>query len=114
MDTQYKQLDKIEVRYYERSSRITLKDVTRINATPPEIEEWEHGADAAGPAPNFVSDVFYLLAAVNHISTGPISTYISAIGRHIRDIKEQVDIMEKDDTWRGVSLQAWNPGYQQI
>jgi ubiquitin conjugation factor E4 B len=103
MDAQYKQLDKIDLRYYERSSRISLKDVTRINATPPEIEDWENGADAPGPAPNFVSDVFYLLAAVNHISTGPISGYISAIGRHVRDIKQQLEMMEKDETWRGVS-----------
>ena len=103
MDAQHKQLNKIDVRYYERPSHISLKDVTRINATSPEIEEWENGADAPGPAPNFVSDVFYLLAAVNHISTGPISDYILAIGRRIRDIQERLDIIEKDKTWRGVS-----------
>lgn len=106
MDAQYKQLDKIDLRYYEHSSRISLTDLTRINATPPEIEEWENGAGEAGPAPNFVSDVFYLLSAVNHLSTGPISSYISAIGRHVRDIKQQLEMMEKDESWRGGPAQA--------
>ncbi|KAG8832211.1 hypothetical protein FRC17_001747 [Serendipita sp. 399] len=105
MDAQYKQLNKIDLRYYERSKRISLKDLTRINATPPEIEEWENAVDAAGPAPNFVSDVFYLLSAINHLSTGPISNHISAISRHVRDIQRELDIMEKDESWRGTPAQ---------
>lgn len=103
MDAQYKGIDKIDLRYYERSNRIDIKDLTRINATPPEIEEWESREDAKGPPPNFVSDVFYLLAAVNNLSTGPINNYLSAVHRHVRDVKKQLDIMEKDPTWRGVS-----------
>ncbi|KAG8815087.1 hypothetical protein FRC18_001649 [Serendipita sp. 400] len=105
MDTQYKQLNKIDLRYYERSRRISLKDLTRINATPPEIEEWENAADAPGPAPNFVSDVFYLLSAVNHLSTGPISNYISAISRHVRDIQKELELMEQDESWKGTPSQ---------
>ncbi|CCA73755.1 related to UFD2-ubiquitin fusion degradation protein [Serendipita indica DSM 11827] len=104
----YQQLDKIDLRYYERSRRIVLKDQTRINATPPEIEEWEKGADAGGPTPNFVSDVFYLLTAVNHLSTGPISNYISAIARHVRDIEKELEVMERDESWRG------GPAQQQV
>jgi ubiquitin conjugation factor E4 B len=105
MDAGYNQLDKIDLRYYERSSRISSKDLTRINATPPEIEEWENLDDAKGkgPKPNFVSDIFYLLAAVNNLSTGPISEYMSALARHVRDLKKQLEIMEKDESWRGVS-----------
>jgi ubiquitin conjugation factor E4 B len=104
MDAQYKQMEKIDLRYYERSKRISLKDLTRINATPPEIEEWEKGADAPGSTPNFVSDVFYLLSAINHIGTGPMSNYISDMARHVRDIKKQLEMMEKDESWRGVCL----------
>lgn len=109
MDAGYNQLEKIDLRYYERSSRISLKDLTRINATPPEVEEWEQGADAKGPSPNFVSDIFYLLSAVNHLSTGPIDNYMSAISRHVRDLKKQLEIMEKDESWRGVCRirQVW-------
>jgi ubiquitin conjugation factor E4 B len=103
MDAGYNQLDKIDLHYYERSSRISLKDLTRINATPPEIEEWENGEDAKGPKPNFVSDIFYLLAAVNNLSTGPISEYMYALARHAMDLKKQFEIMEKAETWRGVS-----------
>jgi ubiquitin conjugation factor E4 B len=104
MDAGYNQLDKIDLRYYERSTRISLKDLTRISATPPEIEEWENREDAKGPKPNFVSDIFYLLAAVNNLSTGPISEYMSALARHVRDLKKQLEIMEKDESWRGVRL----------
>jgi ubiquitin conjugation factor E4 B len=104
MDAGYNQLDKIDLRYYERSSRISLKELTRINATPPEIEEWENREDAKGPKPNFVSDIFYLSAAVNNLSTGPISEYMSALARHVRDLKKQLEIMEKDESWRGVRV----------
>jgi hypothetical protein len=104
MDAGYNQLDKIDLHYYERSSRISLKDLTRISATPPEIEEWENREDAKGPKPNFVSDIFYLLAAVNNLSTGPISEYMSALARHVRDLKKQLEIMEKDESWRGVRV----------
>ncbi|CAG8659538.1 10237_t:CDS:10, partial [Acaulospora colombiana] len=105
MDAQYKQMEKIDLRYYERSKRISLQGLTRINATPPEIEDWEKGADAPGPSPNFVSDVFYLLSAVNHIGTGPMSNYLSDMGRHVRDIKKQLEMMEKDESWRGGPMQ---------
>jgi ubiquitin conjugation factor E4 B len=106
MDSQYKGIDKIDLRYYERSDRIVLKDLTRISATPPEIEEWESAPDAKGPPPNFVSDVFYLLAAVNHLSTPPIDNYLSAMHRGVRDMQKQVDLMEKDESWRGVSCRS--------
>jgi ubiquitin conjugation factor E4 B len=106
MDAQCKKLDKIDLRYYERSSHIKLKHLTRINATPPEIEEWEAAAGTASPSPNFISDVFYLLAAVNHLSTGPIAQYTSAIERHVRDIEQQLEMMDKDETWRWVSLRS--------
>lgn len=108
MDARYNQLNKIDLRYYQRSSRISLKDETRINATSPDIEEWETAEDAQGPAPNFVSEIFYLLAAVNHLSTGPIVNYMDALARHVRDLKKQLEIMEKDESWRGVGF--WHCG----
>ena len=61
------QIDRIDTLYYAHSSRIDLKEETRINATSNEAEEFrqQHGGD------NGVSAVF-------NVSTDAYAEHISA------------------------------------
>jgi ubiquitin conjugation factor E4 B len=116
-------MDRIDPLYYARSSRISLKDETRIKATSEEASEWEekqkdpsgslsHDASmnkvmnevSKAPPPNFISDIFYLNIAMSHFGyLRTIQTYTD-LQKHIEDIQRHLDYLNGDGSWMGVRL----------
>ncbi|KAJ7288279.1 ubiquitin conjugation factor E4 [Mycena rebaudengoi] len=108
MDANYtKVMDRIDPLFYARSSRIDLKDETRIKATSEEAATWvEAHQDPIAPAPNFVSNIFYLAVAMSHYGIlRTINTY-SDLAKHIDDMQRHMDMLNGDGSWMGSPLQA--------
>ncbi|KAJ7095825.1 ubiquitin elongating factor core-domain-containing protein [Mycena belliarum] len=107
MDANYTKMDRIDPLFYARSSRIDLKDETRIKATSEEASAWaEAQQDPNAPAPNFVSNIFYLTVAMSHYGIlRTISTY-SDLAKHIEDMQRHLDMLNGDGSWMGSPMQA--------
>lgn len=56
-----------------------------------------------GPAPNFISDVFYLTLAMNHIGyQKTIGTFDETL-RHYDELERHLEMVNGDGSWRNVS-----------
>ncbi|KAJ7672776.1 ubiquitin elongating factor core-domain-containing protein [Mycena rosella] len=107
MDANYTKMDRIDPLFYARSKRIDLKDETRIKATSEEASAWaEAQQDPNAPAPNFVSNIFYLAVAMSHYGIlHTISTY-SDLAKHLDEMQRHVDMLNGDGSWMGSPMQA--------
>ncbi|CCL99711.1 uncharacterized protein FIBRA_01733 [Fibroporia radiculosa] len=106
MDANYTKMDRIDNTYYARSTRINLKEETRINATSEEAEQWRQRNEVSGGSPNFISDIFYLTLAMNHYGyQKTISTY-EELARQYDDINRHLETLQGDGSWRSTPLRA--------
>ncbi|KZT65802.1 hypothetical protein DAEQUDRAFT_746846 [Daedalea quercina L-15889] len=105
MDANYTKIDRIDSAYYAHSSRIDLKEETRINATSEEAEQWRQQTSATAP-PNFISDVFYLTLAVNHYGYQKTISTFEDLARQYDEMNRHLEMLEGDGGWRGTPLQA--------
>lgn len=114
-------MDRIDPLFFVNCSRISIKDETRIKATTDEASTWEdEHRDPMGtvffyrcgrllikelaPAPNFISNVFFLAIAMCHFGyIKTISTY-NDLGRALEDIERHLEWLQGDGSWMGVSL----------
>ncbi|KZV65315.1 hypothetical protein PENSPDRAFT_614272 [Peniophora sp. CONT] len=108
MDANYSKLDRIDRHYYARSSRIELKDETRINATSDEANGWvEENKLAPGAAPpNFISDIFYLTLAVMHYGLCKTMDNFEETSKHLDELKRHLKTIEGDRSWEGTAFAA--------
>ncbi|GAA5820843.1 hypothetical protein JCM11251_001840 [Rhodosporidiobolus azoricus] len=104
MDPGFTKIDKIDPLYYRNpGALIDVKEETKINANKEESDAWfEKGkgkeGEAAPPAPNFISHVFFLTAQYLHI--GPMHAIkehkgygqqISHMNRQLKDMEAEVE-----------------------
>ncbi|KAI0712081.1 ubiquitin elongating factor core-domain-containing protein [Earliella scabrosa] len=107
MDAQYSKMDKIDSAFYAHSTRIDITEETRVNATNDEAENWRKENEAATTAPpNFISEIFYLTLAANHIGQQKIVNNMEELARQYEDIRRHLDAIQNDQSWRGTPFQA--------
>ena len=59
------------------------------------------------PAPNFISNIFFLAIAMSHLGyIKTISTY-NDLGRVLEDIERHLEWLQGDGSWIGVSLSMY-------
>ncbi|KAL5501546.1 UFD2 [Sanghuangporus vaninii] len=95
MDAQYSKIDRIDPNYLGRSaSRVDVREETRIKATSDEVNEWAKEVEAAGgPAPNFISDIFYLTGAVNHYGLNRTVQTFDELFKQADELQRHVDLL---------------------
>ncbi|KAH9947558.1 ubiquitin elongating factor core-domain-containing protein [Amylocystis lapponica] len=107
MDATYSKLDRIDASYYAHSSRIDLKEETRINARSDEAEKWRQENEAPGSAPpNFISDIFYITLAMNHYGYQKTISTFEELARQYDDMSRHLEMLNGDGSWRGTPFQA--------
>ncbi|EPT05311.1 hypothetical protein FOMPIDRAFT_1045367 [Fomitopsis schrenkii] len=106
MDANYTKIDRIDSAYYAHSSRIDLKEETRINATSDEAEQWRQKNAAATTPPNFISDIFYLTLAMNHYGYQKAISTCEDLAKQYDEMSRHLEMLEGDGRWRGTPLQA--------
>ncbi|KZT09134.1 uncharacterized protein LAESUDRAFT_801836 [Laetiporus sulphureus 93-53] len=106
MDANYTKVDRIDAAYYAHSSRISLKEETRINATSEEAEQWRQQNEGTGGPPNFISEIFYLTLAMNHYGYQKTISTFEDLARQYDEMNRHLEMLEGDGSWRGSPLQA--------
>ncbi|TFK52628.1 hypothetical protein OE88DRAFT_1628311 [Heliocybe sulcata] len=109
MDAHYSKIDKIDPLYYAHSSRVDLKEETRVNATSEEAGKWEEenrGNGALVAAPNFISDIFYLGLAMNHYGYQKTIQSYDDLAKTTDDMRRHLDMLQGDTSWQGTPFQA--------
>lgn len=113
-------MDRIDPCYYAKSNRINLAEETRIKATSNEATEWVNENKAlrtfpqyrfsaslsisnVAPAPNFISDIFYLTIAMGHYGYQRTIHSFGELAKHIDDIQRHLDYLNGDGSWMGVN-----------
>ena len=61
------------------------------------------GAHKIASTPNFISEIFYLTAAIYHLHFRPVELYLKRIAADSRNFRERIEAVENDPSWRGVS-----------
>ncbi|KAI0004607.1 ubiquitin elongating factor core-domain-containing protein [Russula compacta] len=108
MDAQYTKIDRIDPHYYAHTSRITIKEETRINATSEEAAQWDnthHIATGVSP-PNFISDIFYLALATGHYGLQKTIQTFEDLSKEHDEVQRHLDNLTADNTWMGTPVQA--------
>lgn len=103
-ETDNRKIDRIDSAYYAHSSRIDLKEETRINATSDEAEQWRQKNAAATTPPNFISDIFYLTLAMNHYGYQKAISTCEDLAKQYDEMSRHLEMLEGDGRWRGVSV----------
>ncbi|KAI9458816.1 ubiquitin elongating factor core-domain-containing protein [Russula earlei] len=108
MDAQYTKIDRIDPHYYAHTSRIDIKEETRINATSDEAAQWNHAHRLAPGAPplNFISDIFYLALATGHYGLQKTIHTFDDLSKEHDEVERQLENITADNTWRGTPMQA--------
>lgn len=107
MDANYTKMDRIDPLFYAQSSRIHLKEETRIKATSEEANQWsEENRKPDAPPPNFISNIFFISIAMSHYGyLKTIQTY-NGLAKHVEDIQRHLEMLNSDGSWMGTPMQA--------
>lgn len=104
-DLYFIKIDRIDRLYYAYTSRLNIKEETRINATSDEASQWAQANELApgAPSPNFISDVYFLTLAMFHYGFLKTVDIFEEYAKDLDDVKKRLEQAETDTTWQGVS-----------
>ncbi|KAI0322359.1 ubiquitin elongating factor core-domain-containing protein [Amylostereum chailletii] len=107
IDLKFTKMDRIDPHFYAHSSRVNVKDETRINATSEEASQWaESHRLSEAPPPNFISDIYFLTLAMSHYGLGKTIDNFEELGKELEELKRRLKTIEEDTTWAGSPFQA--------
>ncbi|KAF8798969.1 hypothetical protein BYT27DRAFT_7202705 [Phlegmacium glaucopus] len=107
IDANYTKMDRIDSLYYAHTSRIDVKEETRIKATSEEAQQWEDAHKTPdGAPPNFISNIFYIAIAMSHHGYLQTIQNYNNLAKHIDDLQRHLDMLNGDGSWMGSPLQA--------
>ncbi|PFH54088.1 hypothetical protein AMATHDRAFT_136414 [Amanita thiersii Skay4041] len=107
MDANYTKMDRIDPLYFLNSSRIDLKEETRIKATSEEAAKWENEhRNPMAQAPNFISEIFFLTVAMCHLGYLKTTQTYNNLARLLEDIQRHLDWLQGDGSWMNTPLRA--------
>ncbi|EIM85743.1 uncharacterized protein STEHIDRAFT_59114 [Stereum hirsutum FP-91666 SS1] len=106
MDASYSKIDRIDRLYYAHTSRLNIKEETRINATSDEASQWAEANQLApgAPPPNFISDVYFLTLAMFHYGFLKTVDTFEEYAKDLDDTKKRLEQAEGDTTWQGTMM----------
>jgi ubiquitin conjugation factor E4 B len=94
MDATFSKIDRIEVQYLQRHSRVDMKDETKINA---DQEASDGFYDRTVPGKNnFISEIFFLTVAAHHYGTEATHSMLKELEKDLKHMQKQVDQFETE------------------
>ncbi|KAG2028816.1 ubiquitin elongating factor core-domain-containing protein [Suillus americanus] len=106
MDARYTKMDRIDPYYFSVSTRIDLKEETRIKATSDEAAQWVEESKSKAATPNFISDIFYLCNALGHYGYIRTIQVYEDLGKTLDEYQRHHDMVAGDGSWMGTPQQA--------
>ena len=68
------------------------------------ILSWQYTESIHTVPPNFISDIFYLTLAANHIGQLKLINNIDDLAKQYDEIRRHLEVLQEDQSWRGVSM----------
>lgn len=94
MDNDFSKVDKIDVRYFQRSPRVDIKDETKLNADEATAEKF-YSQKQTGES-NFISEAFFLTLAAHHYGSEAANSQLKNLDRDIKHIEKNLKLMEAE------------------
>ncbi|EFP85768.2 uncharacterized protein PGTG_11097 [Puccinia graminis f. sp. tritici CRL 75-36-700-3] len=105
LDSQYSKIDKVDPLYFKRSTRLNIREETKINATLQESEDFLGSSTNPEPV-NFISEIFFLNVAIFRLGILTIAKNWNTKARDIEDMKKELVRAEADRRWDGTPHEA--------
>ncbi|CAO1625779.1 unnamed protein product [Sympodiomycopsis kandeliae] len=100
MDATFSKIDKIDPEYLRRQKRFDASSLTRINASEPEANKWAEEAPESDQAPNFITEIFFLLLRLTNLGPGKAIRTYEEKSEELRRIKRELkETEEMKPTW---------------
>ncbi|KAG2129448.1 ubiquitin elongating factor core-domain-containing protein [Suillus clintonianus] len=106
MDASYTKMNRIDPYYFSVSTRIDLKEETRIKATSDEAAQWVEESKSKAATPHFISEIFYLCNALGHYGYIRTIQVYEDLGKTLDDYQRHHDMINGDGLWMGTPNQA--------
>jgi ubiquitin conjugation factor E4 B len=113
LDVTYSKLDRIDVGYYTRSKRVDVTEETKIKATQTEYNDYRAEVEAGGSATTsktsspFISDLFFLLNAYQHVGMNKTISNRERASKNIHEIRKDLRRLEAErPSWGSGTPQA--------
>jgi ubiquitin conjugation factor E4 B len=99
------QIDKIDINFYRRSSRVNIDEETRINASKENIDAQADDDSMSGnEPPNFITNLFFLANAFQHLGLIKTISTRKRAEKNISEIEKELKRAEASrPSWEGVS-----------
>ena len=94
MDATFSKIDKIDINYLQRQSRVDMKDETKINADQQASDAFY--AKNAGGTNNFITEIFFLTVAAHHYGTEGANTALQDLEKDLKHMQKQLDKFETE------------------
>ncbi|CAO1622459.1 unnamed protein product [Parajaminaea phylloscopi] len=100
MDSGYSKMDRIDTEYLRHQSRFDASSLTRLNASESEAQRWADDAPPGAAAPNFITEVFFLVVRMTNLGPGKAIRSYGEKEEDIRRIKKRIkETEETRGTW---------------
>ncbi|PWZ00389.1 hypothetical protein BCV70DRAFT_94686 [Testicularia cyperi] len=98
MDAGLTKIDRIDLEYLRTQKRFDISELTRINATEQEANEWTAQAelDSSKPAHNFITEVFYIAVRLNNLGLGKAVRRMEEKEKEMDRFKKRIAETEAD------------------
>lgn len=94
MDVSFSKIDRVQIDYLRRNSRVDMKDETKINADQQESDAF-YNTPAEGKN-NFISECFFLTAAAHHYGTEAARSRLKDMDRELKHMSKQIEHFETE------------------
>ncbi|KAJ1970184.1 Ubiquitin conjugation factor E4 [Dispira parvispora] len=96
LDSQASKIDRIDPLYLAKTTLLSLQDETKIKATEEEANTYfESMAGGSHPPANFITEIFYLTLAFQHLSLVPMYRGFITSLRELGEFRRQLDQLKE-------------------
>ncbi len=94
IDVSFSKIDRVDVDYLRRNSRVDVKDETKINADQEQSDAYyNHKVEGTN---NFISECFFLTVAAHHYGTEAARNRLKDMDRELKHMNKQIEQFETE------------------
>ncbi|EJU03146.1 hypothetical protein DACRYDRAFT_21436 [Dacryopinax primogenitus] len=107
IDANYTKIDRIDPLYFAKSKLVDVSGQTKLLASSEEEKEIVTKALSRNDAaPNFISDIFFILSAYNHLGYIRCLGWHEELNRAAGEVERELDRFKSDTRWQGSPMQG--------
>jgi ubiquitin conjugation factor E4 B len=92
MDAAFTKIDRVDADYLHRSSRVEMRDETKINADQ-HVSDAFYSKKAEGTS-NFITEIFFLTVAAHHYGSESLTSKLEQLEKDVRQMESTINKFE--------------------